>query len=117
MVYIGNLLALIRQVIEQKAEGVFIAADDVPHSTSAIVDAINRRMDHPRKILHFPLLLKPFIKFLLPNVYDRLFGSFIVDNSKTKEKLDFQSPYTLETGLDEMLNMEKQQKENTHVPT
>lgn len=117
MVYIGNLLALIHQVIRQQASGVFIAADDVAYSTSEIVGAINKRMERQRKILKFPSFLEPLIKFLLPGVYDRLFGNFIVDNSKTREKLDFQSPYTLETGLDEMLNMEKQQKENTHVST
>jgi len=42
-------------------------------------------------------------KYIIPKIFDRLFGSFEMDNSKTLAKLDFKPPLTTEEGIEKMV--------------
>ena len=55
------------------------------------------------KIPLFEILLKA----INPNIYKRLYGSLEVDNSLTKEVLDFKNPYSIEEGITYMIQPEK----------
>jgi nucleoside-diphosphate-sugar epimerase len=54
-----------------------------------------------------PLLIK-FGTYLIPNIFDRLYGSFELDNKKTLNKLDFRPPFSTEEGIEKMVLAFKQ---------
>jgi len=41
---------------------------------------------------------------LLPEYFERLFGSFFIDNSKTREILNFSPLFSTEEGLEKMIS-------------
>jgi UDP-glucose 4-epimerase len=106
--YIENLVAYIDRIIELKASGIFIAIDDDAISTSQLVKFISQSLG--RKIFLFKtpnIIIKTGIK-VYPEVFERLFGSLQVDNSKTLKYLDFIPPYSTEQGIQRMISSLKQ---------
>ena len=103
MVYIGNLVALIQEVIKQRKPGVFLAGDGQILSTSQFVEYLINADGRRKYFVVFPLLLQKIIKVIKPNFYNRLFGSMVIDNSKTFETLNFTPPFTPEQGLKEVM--------------
>jgi len=101
-VYIGNLIALLNRIIETKASGIFIAGDKSSISTTELIIFIAKGLD--KKVLNVPIpnLLLHVFKFLRPDIIDRLWGSFELDNRLTNERLNFTPPYTSERGIEEM---------------
>jgi nucleoside-diphosphate-sugar epimerase len=98
-----NLVAFIDRIIKIRASGTFIAMDDDAISTSQLVKLIARYLG--RKIILFKLpdfIIKTGI-FLFPNIFDRLYGSFEMDNSKTLKILDFKPPITINEGIKKMV--------------
>ena len=105
MVYIGNLSAIIDRIIKTKKSGIFLASDDRAISTTELVQLIAKAL-HKKVFLIsvplFPLLLNR----LKPSFYKRLYGSLEVDNTLTKEKLEFSNRYSVEEGIKRMINKE-----------
>ena len=105
MIYIGNLCHLVDVIIEKKESGVFLAADDKPLSTTKLIELIAQELDRKVYLLNIPLF--PWLlKKLKPSFYKRLYESLEVDNTKTKEILNFQNPYSVEEGIKLMLHGE-----------
>lgn len=102
MVYIGNLSHLIDTVIEKKANGIFLASDDAPISTTKLI----QKMAKALKVKRY-LIILPFFSYLLkkikPSFYQRLYGSLKVDNSRTKQQLNFHNPYSTDEGIEFMI--------------
>lgn len=105
-----NLVAFIDRIIEKKASGVFIAMDEKPLSTTEIVKYILRYLDKKVFLFKMPDLFVKIGTFLIPKIFDRLYGSFEMDNSKTLEKLDFKPPYSTEEGIEKMVLAYRRQK-------
>lgn len=106
MVYVGNLSHLVNVVIEKQKSGVFLAADDKPLSTTELIILIAKSLNkkvYLIKIPFFGLLLSIFKK----SFYKRLFQSLEVNNTITKEKLNLVNPYSIEEGIDCMINGER----------
>lgn len=103
MVYVGNLIALIDTIIKQKAEGVFIAGDKQPISTSYLIQNIQKNFGQKKHLFSLPGLFRNLIKTLKPELYKRLFCSLVVDNSITNQKLNFIPPFDSEIGIREMV--------------
>jgi nucleoside-diphosphate-sugar epimerase len=104
MVFVGNLTALIIKVVESRKQGIFIAGDQSRKSTSALVDTIMQHMQIKKPNIVLPKLFKIGIKFLKPNLYSRLFESYIIDNQKTNDLLNFTPPYSFEEGIKMMVD-------------
>jgi nucleoside-diphosphate-sugar epimerase len=104
MVYVGNLVALINQIIDKKANGVFVAGDATAVSTSHLVKTISNKLGSSNKLITIPLFLRAIIKTLKPALYIRLFGSFYVDNATTNRMLNFEPPFTFEQGIQIMVD-------------
>jgi nucleoside-diphosphate-sugar epimerase len=49
-------------------------------------------------------------KFLFPKIFDRLYGSFEMNNSKTLTILDFKPPLSTEEGIKKMVEAYKNNK-------
>lgn len=107
MVYIGNLVALIQEVIKQQKPGIFLAGDAKILSTSEFVYYLISAATSKKYFITFPLVMQKLIMLVKPSFYNRLFGSMVIDNSKTYKELNFEPPYTAEQGLKEVMNSVK----------
>lgn len=110
MVYVGNLVELIKHIIQTQASGVFIAGDKEPLSTTQLTQLIANSF--PKKILFLtvPLFMRRIISKWKPAIVDRLFGSLVLDNTSTNRKLNFTPPYETEACVLEMVEWYKKTK-------
>ncbi|HUW04871.1 MAG TPA: NAD-dependent epimerase/dehydratase family protein [Williamwhitmania sp.] len=107
IVYIGNLVALLNNIIEQQVSGVFIAGDRSPLSTTQMIRFIASGMGKRVFLFALPGFVLAVIRKLRPSIIDRLYGSLVLDNSNTNRVLDFTPPYSSEEGLHEMVDWYK----------
>ena len=107
MVYIGNLCHLL-DVVVQKGEGTtFLAADDVPLSTTNLVELIAKELNTNLYLVKIPLFAT-LLKLIKPSFYKRLYESLEVDNSVSKESLELTNLYTVEEGIHYMIHGEEE---------
>lgn len=97
-VYVGNLCAMIERIIETKKSGIFLACDDMPLSTTGLIELIALGMGKKVYLFRLPFF-KEILKWIKPSIYKRLYESLEVNNSQTKKLLDFKNPYTVEEGM------------------
>ncbi len=108
MVYIGNLTHLIFEIIRQEKAGLFLAGDDAPFSTSALIAAIAKALQKSCRL--FPsLTLKTALKYLKPQLFQRLYGDLYLDNTQTKASLNLTNPYSAREGIERMVAWYKAQ--------
>jgi len=105
-----NLVAFIDRIIEKKATGIFIAMDEIPLSTTELVIFISKYLEKKIFLFKMPNILVRLGIFLMPTIFDRLYGSFEIDNSKTLNILDFKPPYSVEDGIKRMIIAHKRNK-------
>lgn len=109
MVYIGNLCHLVDVVIGATEvalpNNIYLACDDVPLSTSKLIELIAKNLDKKIYLIKIPFF-ESLLKTLKPSFHKRLYGSLEVDNSITKEKLNLKNPYSVEDGIRLMIKKE-----------
>jgi UDP-glucose 4-epimerase len=105
-----NLVAFIDRIIERRASGIFIAMDEKPLSTTDLVYLISRYLNKRVFLFRMPEFIVEAGKSLIPKIFDRLYGSFEMDNSKTLRELDFKAPLSTEEGIENMVIAYKQNK-------
>ena len=103
MVYIDNLIALIHHTITLAASGLFIAGDKSPISTSYLIEHIYRSQNKKLNWFKVPPGMRFILKKIRPSIYQRLFGSFVIDNNISNKQLNFVPPYSTEYGIEEMV--------------
>ncbi|MDN5097942.1 NAD-dependent epimerase/dehydratase family protein [Aliarcobacter butzleri] len=106
MVYIGNLCHLVDEIITQEKQGIFLASDDEPLSTSKLIELIAKNFDRKMYLIKIPFF-ETLLKILKPSFHERLYGSLQIDNTITKEKLNLSNPYSVEEGIRLMIKGEK----------
>ena len=98
-----NLVAFIDRIIEKRASGIFIAMDKNAISTSELLDMISENLGKKARLFKVPgVIMKP-LGLLFPGIYDRLFGSYEMDNSETLRILDFEPPLSTREGIKRMV--------------
>jgi UDP-glucose 4-epimerase len=105
MVYIGNLCHLIDEIIIQEKEGIFLASDDKPLSTTKLIELIAQNLDKKVYLVRVPFF-ESLLKLVKPSFHKRLFESLEVDNRKTKEILNLKNKYSVEDGIRFMIKGE-----------
>lgn len=100
--YSRNLVGFIDRIIEKRASGVFIAMDSEPLSTTDLVILIARYLNKKTILISFPKFLIKLGKKVFPKIFDRLYGSFEMENSQTLHTLDFTPKYSSEEGIQDM---------------
>jgi UDP-glucose 4-epimerase len=103
MVFVDNLIELIHRIIDTRTTGIFVAGDEKPLSTDELIRLISDEMGKNIRLVTVPGVLRKAMKALKPGLYKRLFGSFVIDNSNTNQRLDFKPPYSTEYGIGEMV--------------
>ncbi len=98
-----NLVAFIDRIIEKRASGIFIAMDEKPLSTTELVKMISKYLNKKIWLFRMPGFIVRMGKARIPKIFDRLYGSFEMDNSKTLKLLDFRPPLSSEEGIQSMV--------------
>ena len=110
MIFIGNLVAMIKQIIIKKESGVFIAGDQTILSTTTLAELIARNLNKRISLRKIPNIIVSGFKHLSPSITDRIWGSLETDNSITNKKLGFQPPYSTEFGIKSMIEWYLEEK-------
>lgn len=106
MVYIGNLIQLLEIIIQKRASGVFLASDLKPVSSSDFFSLISQSLHHKSRLFYLPGFSQ-LLRIIKPNVYQRLYRDMCVDASQTQKKLDFIPRYTMQEGIETMVQWYK----------
>jgi len=102
MVFVKNLNALIKHVIDNCFSGTYIAGDHRPYSTTELATSIKNNLNASCRMITLPKLILYLIDVLKPSISKRLFDSLIFDNSNTNSKINFDPPFSFESGIKEM---------------
>ncbi|WP_151948814.1 NAD-dependent epimerase/dehydratase family protein [Aliarcobacter butzleri] len=102
---IQNLCYIIDKTITQEKQGIFLASDDEPISTSKLIELIAKNLEKKIYFIKLPFF-ESLLKLVKPSFHKRLYGSLEVDNTITKEKLNLKNPYSVEDGIKLMIKGE-----------
>lgn len=102
---IGNLTALIDTLLKRRLEGVFLAADDTSLSTTHLIRLIAAALNKKIYLLSLPFF-ETVVKKISCSLHNKLFENLVVDNTETKKRLSFHTPYTTEEGIITMFRNE-----------
>jgi nucleoside-diphosphate-sugar epimerase len=102
--YIENLVGYIDRIIEKHASGIFITMDDKALSTTELIDYISRSLGKKVHLFKLPHMFLRLGNFFVSYKLDRLFGSLVFDNSKTRQELDYNPPVSTEEGITRMVS-------------
>lgn len=108
IVYIGNLIALIHEVINRRTSGVYIPSDKNPLSTTQLCKIIAGSIEKRVYFINVPIIVQKYISKIAPSIGKRLFGSLEVNCAKTNEFLGFEPPFSTEQGILEMIKWYKE---------
>lgn len=108
IVYVGNLISLIKRIIEYESFGIFIAGDREILSTTQIIQLISKVSNKRLLLIKVPRFMITIMSKFYPAIMDRLYNSFILDATSTNERLNFVPPYSTEEGLQEMVKWFKE---------
>lgn len=106
MVFIANLCHLIDTVIDQKSNGIFLASDDQPLSTTELIELIAQNIGKKMYLIKIPLF-ESFLKLFKPSFHKRLYKNLQVNNTITKQKLNLKNPYSTKEGIKLMIKGER----------
>ena len=99
MLGLDNFVALLDRVIKTSKSGTFLIQDSEPESTSKLISEIAKGKNIQIKLISIPGVARFTIKKIAPEIYKRLFGSLVVDDSATRNILSFEPPYSFEEGI------------------
>jgi UDP-glucose 4-epimerase len=100
---IENLVAFIDRIIELQAAGTFIAMDKGAISTSDLIEMISENLGKKLYLFKTPDLIIKLGMKIIPSFFERIYGSYEMDNSKTLEVLDFKPPFTTQDEIKKMI--------------
>lgn len=113
--FVDNLIGFIDRIIELRASGTFIVMDQEPLSTTDLVIRLSYLMKKKIYLFQFPDFIVRAGISLFPSIFDRLYNSFYLDNSKTIELLRYSPPYTVDEGLSKLILSYYRDKGNVKV--
>ena len=102
MIYVGNLCHLLDAIIQKRASGIFLLADEKPLSTTKLIELIADALGKKVYLIHVPFF-ESLLKLVKPSFHKRLFESLEVDNHDTLTRLfgevETSLPYSVEDGV------------------
>jgi nucleoside-diphosphate-sugar epimerase len=99
MLYLGNLVAAVRSVVEKRPDGVetFFVSDGRDLSLPSLIRLIGAALGKPARLVPVPSRL---LRLVMPGAEaDRLIGSLTVDGSKLSCTTGYRAPHSVEDGL------------------
>jgi UDP-glucose 4-epimerase len=114
--YIGNLLSAIERVILSNINknDIYLLSDNDDVSTKILIKKIAKAYKISVWLIPVPLFLFKFFGVLTvrKKAISRLLGSLQVDSSKFRKVFNWNPPYTVESGLVEMMISERSEKKD-----
>lgn len=110
---IENLVQLIDQVINKNVSGVFLAMDHKPLSTTELSRIIAKHLNKKVWLFSLPGIIISIGKKVMPSIFDRLYGSFEIDNSYTRSTLDYTPKLSTDEGIKKMVEAYLEEKSNS----
>jgi UDP-glucose 4-epimerase len=101
--FVENLIGFIDRIIEKRVSGTFIAMDDKALSSTELIFLLSKYMNKKLLLFKLPAIFVKTGFIFLPELFNRIYGSFELDNTKTKKLLNFSPPFTTEEGLQKMI--------------
>ncbi len=98
-----NLVAFIDRIIDKRISGIFIAMDRNAISTSELIMLISKNLGKRLVLIRTPNFIIKIGLRIFPKFFDRLFGSYEMDNSFTRRILEFEPPLSTEEGIKRMV--------------
>jgi nucleoside-diphosphate-sugar epimerase len=103
LVYRENLIELIALLVARSdaPSRVYLACDEPPISTEALVRALARHLDRPARLIPVPhrLLLRLRRVPKLGRVVQQLYGSFEASSARARDELGWRAPHGIEDAL------------------
>lgn len=99
MVFVGNLTALIKRVVDQQVSGIFLPSDGEPLSTYQLSVFIASSLRKEVWFFKIPAFFSKLLKLVTPSIHNRLFGSLMIDYHRSNDSLGFTPPFTSEEGI------------------
>lgn len=103
LVYVGNLVAMIQEIIIQQKSGIFLASDKQAISTTQLIEMLADAMGKKRMLISLPTFFRKFLLNIRPGLYERLFGNLEIDNRQTLQSLHFLPPFSTKEGIHRMV--------------
>ena len=98
-----NLVAFIDRIIELRTSGTFIAMDKDAISTSDLVMMISENLGKKIYLFRTPNFIIKIGMRMIPTLFERLYGSYEMDNSETLRILGFEPPISTKEGIRRMI--------------
>ncbi|MCU0460402.1 MAG: NAD-dependent epimerase/dehydratase family protein [Bacteroidales bacterium] len=98
-----NLVAFIDRIIDLNASGTFIAMDKIAISTTDLVKMISENLGRKIYLFRTPNFIIKIGMIIMPSFFERLYGSYEMDNSDTLRILGFEPPFTTQESIKKMI--------------
>ena len=102
-IYIKNLIYIINIIIKNKNQGIFLVSDYEKISTSDLIKKLANSLNI-KTILFNSLILNFILKKYKPNLHSKLYFDLVIENEKYIEELDIKLPYSIDQGINEIIN-------------
>jgi nucleoside-diphosphate-sugar epimerase len=97
--YVENLVGFIDRIIKIRASGTFIAMDETGMTTTGLVRLLSKHLNRKIILFRLPGWIIRAGTLLKPEIFDRLYKSFYLDNTKTKIRLNYSPLFSCEEGI------------------
>ena len=103
MVNVDNLIQLIDLLVSKRLPGTYLVQDKEPVSTSELAAQIMQALNSSSKLVTIPPFAQKMIYLIFPEKAKRLLGSFVVDDTETRKKLQYTPQIPFEAGIESMV--------------
>ncbi len=101
---IENLIEYIDLVIEYNKAGTYIATDLKPSSTTELIKQIAKSLNKSVVLFKLPAFALIIAQKIKPDIIDKLYGSFVVENNFTVKQLNYKEKISTEEAIYKMIN-------------
>ena len=102
--YIENLVGFLDRIIEMRASGTFIAMDTNGISTTNLINLLSASLKTKPFMFRLPSMFVWLGVITVPRYFDRIYGSFFLNNSRTIELLNYSPKISTEEGVKRMVD-------------
>ena len=96
LIYIENLLQFIDLVIQKKESGIYLPQDKEPISIQTMIELVSKSLEKRVLLFKLPRLIFKILCYITPQIAQRLYGSFILDSTKTNQALGYSPPILMD---------------------
>ncbi len=111
---VENLVEYIDSTIDKKVNGIVVASDPVPISTTELIKLIAKNLNKKLFLFQPPKFIIKIGKKIKPSIFEKIYGSFIVSNEYSLKRLNVANKISTEKAIKKMVYwyLNKKNKKN-----